>query len=99
MIRDLSETLKAILTQPGLPPELAAAQVSFERPAEPFNPAQTTIDLFLFDVRENLELRSSDPVIQRVNGAAVTQQPPRRVICSYLITAWPVGGTEPVLQE
>ena len=99
MIRDLSETLRAILTQPGLPAELAAAQVSFDRPAEPFNPTQTTIDLFLFDVRENLDLRSNDLVTERRNGKAVVQKPPRRVVCNYLITAWPVGGSDLVLQE
>jgi phage antirepressor YoqD-like protein len=59
MIRDLSQTLRAILTQPGLPAELAAAQIAFDRPTEQFNPSQTTVDLFLFDVQENKELRSN----------------------------------------
>ena len=99
MIRDLSETLKALLTQPGLPAELAAAQINFDRPAEPFNPAQTTVNLFLFDVRENAELRSSEPTVDRRNGAAFVRPPPRRVSCSYLATAWPAGGSEPTLQE
>jgi Pvc16 N-terminal domain/Carboxypeptidase regulatory-like domain len=99
MIRDLSETLRAMLTQPGLPAELAASQIVFERPVESFAPAQTTIDLFLYDVRQNLELRSNEPVIQRNNGQALISRPPLRVACTYLVTAWPVGGPDLALQE
>ena len=102
MIRDLSETLRAILDDPALAaefPELAAAQIVFDRPTEQFNPQQTTIDLFLYDVRENMELRSNEPVIERNNGTATIHRPPMRVACSYLVTAWPVGGAEPSLQE
>ena len=94
MIRDLSETLRAILDDPALAgefPELAAAQIVFEHPTEQFNPQQTTIDLFLYDLRENMELRSNEPVIERNNGTAIIHRAPLRVACSYLITAWPVG--------
>jgi uncharacterized protein DUF4255/carboxypeptidase family protein len=102
MIRDLSLTLQAMLDDPALAtsfPELAAAQIVFERPTDTFTPAQTTIDLFLYDVRENMELRSNEPVIERLNGQARIHPPPLRVLCSYLVTAWPVGGTELSLQE
>jgi hypothetical protein len=99
MIRDLSEALKAVLTQKGLPAELAASQIVFERPVESFAPTQTTIDLFLYDVRQNLELRSNEPVVQRSNGQALISRPPLRVACTYLVTAWPVGGTDLALQE
>ncbi len=102
MIRDLSLTLRSLLDDPALAtvfPELAAAQVVFDRPAESFNPAQTTVNLFLYDIRENLELRSSEPLLERQRGQAVTHPPPLRVACAYLVTAWPVGGTELPLQE
>ena len=102
MIRDLSETLRAILDDPTLAasfPELAAAQILFDRPVEQFNPGQTTINLYLYDVRENMELRSNEPIIERNNGQAVLRRAPIRVLCSYLLTAWPVGGAEPQLQE
>jgi hypothetical protein len=102
MIRDLSLTLRAILDDPSLAasfPELAAAQVVFDRPVESFSPSQTTIDLFLFDVRENMELRSNEPLLERLNGQVRIHPPPLRVQCSYLVTAWPVGGTELSLQE
>lgn len=80
-------------------PELAAAQVLFEPPVEQFKPAQTTLDLFLYDVRENMELRGSEPVIERTNGRVSIRRAPLRVACTYLVTAWPVGGAETVLQE
>src|SRR4051812_48315659 len=99
MIRDLSETLKAILTQPLLPAELAATSVSFDRPADSFAPTTPTIALFLYDVRENLDLRTNELVTERRNGKAIVQKPPRRVVCTYLLTAWPVGGSDLALQE
>ena len=99
MIRDLSETLRKILTQPGLPEPLRSALIVFDRPAEPYNPGQTTVNLYLYDIRENTELRSNEPVIERLNGQAIVHPPPLRVACSYLVTAWPVGGAEPALQE
>jgi hypothetical protein len=92
MIDDLSRTLEALLTRPGLPPALSLAQISFESPAPPFNPAQTTVNLFLFDIQENVELRSSEPRLLRNGNQSVRQQAPPRVECSYLVTAWPVGG-------
>jgi Pvc16 N-terminal domain/Carboxypeptidase regulatory-like domain len=102
MIRDLSMTLQSILSDPSLAtpfPELSRAMIAFDRPDDGFKPAQTTVDLFLFDVRENMELRSNEPTIERLNGQAVIHPAPMRVACSYLVTAWPVGGTDLVLQE
>ena len=104
MIRDLSESLRALVEDPKWKeafPELARAQIAFDRPADDFNPAQPTIELFLFDVRENTELRSNEPMVTRLNGMVATTRPPLRVACSYLLTARPVGvtGTELALQE
>jgi Pvc16 N-terminal domain/Carboxypeptidase regulatory-like domain len=102
MIRDLSSTLQAILSDPSLAvpfPELSKAQIAFDRPDDSFKPTQTTIDLFLFDVRENMELRSNEPKTERLNGQAVIHRAPMRVACTYLATAWPIGGTDLVLQE
>lgn len=102
MIRDLSETLRAILDDPGLAtdfPELAAAQIVFDRPVDTFSPTQTAIDLFLYDVRENMELRSNEPIIRSLGAQIEVRRAPMRVACSYLITAWPVGGTDLALQE
>jgi hypothetical protein len=102
MIRDLSETLQALLSDPSLAaqfPELARALIVFDRPDDTLKPAQTTIDVFLFDVRENLELRNNEPKVERSNGQALIRKTPLRVDCTYLVTAWPVGGTDAALQE
>jgi hypothetical protein len=99
MIRDLSSTLRAILTQPNVPAELANAQILFDQPSDSFRPTQTSIDLFLYDIRENVTLRSNEPVIERVAGKAITRPPPLRADCSYLVTAWAVGGADLPLQE
>lgn len=99
MIQDLGNTLKAILTQPGLPPDLAGASVVFDRPVDPFTPTQTTVDLFLYDIRENLELRNNEPTVTTTGGMATTTPAPLRVACSYLVTAWPTTGPNLVFQE
>jgi hypothetical protein len=101
MIRDLSQTLRSLLTQPGVPAELAAAQIVFDRPTDQFNPTQATVDLFLYDIRENLELRDNEAHLERQNGQVTIRRPPLRVACSYLVTAWSAGvsGDELALQE
>ncbi|NEN88206.1 MAG: DUF4255 domain-containing protein [Okeania sp. SIO3H1] len=102
MIRDLSQALRRILEDSRLSsrfPELAEAQISFERPSETFSPGQTTVNLFLYDIREHLELRSNEPSIEMRGGQAIIHNPPKRIACSYLVTAWPVGGEELPLQE
>jgi len=70
MIRDLSMTLQAILSDASLAvpfPELHNALIAFDRPDDGFKPAQTTVDLFLFDVREmwNCAATSEDRPAER----------------------------------
>jgi len=101
-IDDLSETLKAVLQDPsfaGMFPELAAADIVFERPLDTFAPAKTTVDLFLYDLREDLDRRLNDVTTTRVGNQTITHPAALRLACSYLATAWPVGGTDLALQE
>lgn len=102
MIRDLSVSLRNLLEDPGLAaefPELSAADILFDRPITTFNPAQSAVNLFLFDVSENVELRSNESEIVRNGFQATRRKPPRRIDCAYLVTAWPVGGIDLFLQE
>jgi hypothetical protein len=96
VIDDLDESLKALL-QRELPPALSEqVSVSFAAPDDEFHSSVRlpAVDLFLYDIRENLELRSSEEYIQRVgDGMAVRMRAPVRVDASYLITAWP-GASE-----
>ncbi|MGH8591453.1 MAG: DUF4255 domain-containing protein [Gammaproteobacteria bacterium] len=93
MIHALDETLAALLRR-----ELAAGlsdqvQVSFATPDDQFPPPSVklpAIDLFLYDVRENLDLRSNETYVERhPDGTATRVRAPVRVDFSYLITAWP----------
>ena len=93
MINDLDETLATLLQQ-SLPERLAKQiQISFAAPDDQFPPQSVTlpaVDLFLYDVRENLELRSNEYYIDRnSDGTAIKTWAPVRVDFSYLITAWP----------
>ena len=102
MISDLADALKAILSANGLPTEVVNADISFDRPSDTYNPPTTTINLFLYDIRENADLRSNEPVIERQGGIATIHRPPVRVACSYLVTAW-IGaeatGEEAILRQ
>jgi len=68
-------------------------QISFATPDDQFPSQSVTlpaIDLFLYDVRENLELRSNELSLERRgDGTATRTRSPVRVDLSYLITAWP----------
>jgi len=94
VIDALSRSLRKVLQT-----EIPDVHIVFDHPTESFKPSQTTIDLFLYDVRENAELRSNEPTIERSNGMATIVPPPLRVACSYLLTAWPAGEGELPLVE
>jgi hypothetical protein len=67
--------------------------VSFATPDDQFPPQSVTvpaIDFFLYDIRENLELRSNEAIYERrSDGTAIKHPAPTRVDFSYLVTAWP----------
>lgn len=101
MLKDLDRTLEELLKRelpldlvspksPGsLSPQVA---ISFVTPDSEFvnHVTPPAISLFLYDVRENLGLRSKEWSVERQsNGTAFKKRPPTRVDCSYLITAWP----------
>jgi hypothetical protein len=104
MIDDLDKTIQELLRHE-LPSTLfEQVSISFAAPDNEFPPAAVTlpaVDLFLYDVRENLELRDRQWMIeQRSNGTATRRRAPVRVDCSYLITAWPSeNSTTPALDE
>lgn len=88
MFHDLDATLKKLLDDPAAPAELRAADVSFETPQKAYAPAQGTINLFLYEVKENRELRDPVPLTERVGTTFVRARPPVRVDCTYLVTTW-----------
>jgi hypothetical protein len=93
MIDDLDKSIENLLKRE-LPPELVSQiTISFATPDGDFPPTSVTlpaIDLFLYDIRENRDLRDNEWRVERQSdGSAVRRPPLVRVDCSYLVTAWP----------
>lgn len=93
MIDDLSKTLKYILSSDDVKKEfsqLGLAEIEFARPMKDYKPKPPqTVCLFLYDIRENRELRNNEPARVNRNGNPMIERPPLRIDCSYLVTAWP----------
>ena len=97
MLDDLDKTLEQLLKQELSPSLVKQASISFATPdSELATKVQLpAINLFLYDVEENLELRSSEWSIARgSNGMATKKHPPVRVNCSYMITVWPADRSD-----
>jgi hypothetical protein len=66
--------------------------MSFLMPTKDFSVVSTakpTVNFYLYDIRENRELRTNEPIIvKRSDGTVVQKQPPARIELSYCITAW-----------
>lgn len=89
MIQDVDDTLKELLVQKaGI--VLAEIDVRFEMPNKEWSAAVTkpTVNLFLYDIRENHELRSFDRRLTRNDTTGVVTQAPVRMDLSYLISVW-----------
>lgn len=97
MLDDLDKTLQELLRQELPPGVVSQVSISFAPPDDRFPPSSVTlpaIDLFLYDIRENRELRNREWELERrSDGTGRKRRPPVRVDCSYLITAWPSGAS------
>jgi hypothetical protein len=90
MFELLDASLAALLKDSRLSTALAqlpTANVRFQTPGT-YAPDRATVSLFLYETRENRELRDPVPIIQPRNGLSVRRRPPLRVDCAYLVTAW-----------
>jgi hypothetical protein len=92
MLTDLDETLKQLLVQKaGLDP--AEVDISFDIPTRDWSAgsaaARPTVNLYLYDIRENRELRETywDQQMNG-NGTVTLKRNPVRVDVSYMITCW-----------
>ncbi len=99
MLHDLDATVAALVES-----ELAVKNVSlsFAAPDERFPPVGVTlpaIGFFLYDVRENHDLRANQWEMQEKDGLFTRKRPPVRVDCSYMITAWPGEATTNPAQD
>ena len=92
MISDLDKTIKKLLTAE-IPIENGEVDIKFDQPSREWSArlAKPTVNLFLFDVRENVALRQHQ--WQQSNGhnqagIAHMKRTPYRVDCHYMITTW-----------
>ena len=89
MIQDVDATLKELLVQK-MPLDVSAVDVSFDMPNRDWSGkvARPTLNLFLYDVRENHELRSNQTALVRNGAVGSERRAPVRVDLTYLISAW-----------
>jgi hypothetical protein len=104
MIDDLDRTITQLLAKELAPDLLAQVAITFATPDEDFPPSMVNLpalSFFLYDIRENRDLRRSGWDVEvAANGELQRERPPVRLDCSYLVTAWPsAASTTPPLDE
>jgi len=89
MIHDVDDTLKELLLQK-VPLDPAAIDIRFEMPNKEWavGVSRPTVNLYLYDVRENHELRSAERSVVRNGASAVLARAPVRIDLAYLVTVW-----------
>jgi hypothetical protein len=88
---DLDETIRQLLIK-DVPLDLSEVDVSFEAPDREWSGrlSRPTVNCFLYDVRENLDLRQVDFETMRSNGhgTSSSKRVPARIDATYQITIW-----------
>lgn len=90
MISDLDETLKQLLIKK-VPLDPAEVDVCFDMPGQEWSAGVTkpTVNLYLYDIRENHDLRAYDWELEHNQDKTATRRRlPVRVDLTYLITVW-----------
>jgi hypothetical protein len=91
MFHELDDILRQLLIRE-LPIKNGDVDITFEQPSREWSArlSRPTINVFLHDIRENLQLRGSQQwtVEQRPDGTAIQRRTPVRVALHYMITAW-----------
>ncbi|TVP48059.1 MAG: DUF4255 domain-containing protein [Gemmatimonadales bacterium] len=104
MIADLDATIEALLEEAAEPgSELALSRITFDVPDPGWRASleSLTVNCYLYQVRENRELRTMQPLVQRSEDGmrAVRRRPPARIECAYCITTWSPATEDAVLEE
>jgi hypothetical protein len=89
VLSDLNKSLEKLLNQRG---KITSNQIdiSFEQPNGQWSArlSRPTLDVWCFDLRENLKLRSMEMTTTRNGNHGTTTFAPRRIDLTYLVTAW-----------
>lgn len=89
MISDLDDTIKQLLVKKGgLKP--SEVDIVFDMPDREWSGKVTkpTVNIYLYDIHENRDLRTNEWGIVHNNGVATKTKWPTRIDLSYLITVW-----------
>jgi hypothetical protein len=91
MLADLDETLRKLLIAE-IPIKNGEVEISFDQPKREWSSrlSRPTINLFLYDVRENNVLRQHqwERLPDNGDGRAHLKRSPFRVDCFYMLTTW-----------
>jgi uncharacterized protein DUF4255 len=91
LFADLDETIRQMLIKE-VPLDLSEVDISFDAPDRDWSGrlSRPTINCFLYDVRENLDLRATDFDTLRSNGmgTSTSKRVPARVDATYQVTIW-----------
>ena len=103
MLKDLDETVKELLTQKYLALENKTSQIEivFNRPDKEWEAKVTklTINLFLYDIRENLQLRGNERYLTRNGSTGVETYAATRMDFTYLISVWSKASSTVEIEE
>jgi hypothetical protein len=89
-LADLDEALRTLLRRELESHGFEGVEIAFDAPASDWSAKLTspTVNLFLYDLRENVAQSEATPRDVRVNGAAMSAPPPMRLEVTYAVTAW-----------
>ncbi len=91
MIADVDEVLRKLLIRE-IEIKDNEVDIQFDQPKREWSArlSKPTLNLFLFDIRENLRLRGSEQyfIINRPDGTSEARRNPVRMDLRYLLTAW-----------
>ncbi len=89
MISDLDETLRKLLVLE-LPIKNGEVEINFEPPNRDWAAGRVkpTINLYLYQIAENIKLRRNDWVVEKTDDQATKHRPPKRINVTYMVTAW-----------
>lgn len=96
MINQLDRVLRSLLIR-DLPIRNGGVDIAFDQPKSEWSGRlnRPTLNLFLYDVRENTTLREPEWEIRREGNGTVTRQgKPVRLDLHYMITAWVVHNPD-----
>jgi hypothetical protein len=91
MIAAVDEVLRQLLIRE-IPIKENEVDIAFDQPRREWSSrvSKPTLNLYLFDIRENLRLRGAEQyrTVQKDNGTAEVRRNPVRMDLRYLMTAW-----------